>query len=86
MDTIEKKYRIIEKLLKVEEPKLLDKIEALIENEVEINPILLKVLEKSNQQIENGEYFSHEEVMKRVKEKYSFWNNQRNPEELEKYL
>lgn len=70
MSNEEKKYRIIEKLLKVEEPEILDKIEDFLDNEEEIDPILMKVLEKSIQQIENGEYFTHEEVMAKVRQKF----------------
>lgn len=38
----------------------------------ELHPVLVKLLEKSILQADAGKVFSHEEVMKRVKEKFPF--------------
>ena len=41
-------------------------------NQEEMHPILVKLLEKSIEQADRGEGISHEEMQKRIKEKYPF--------------
>ena len=41
-------------------------------NEEEFHPVLKQLLEKSLQEANEGKLISHEEVMRRVREKYPF--------------
>ena len=45
-----------------------------IDNEEEMHPILAQLIEKALEQSEQGLGISHEEMMKKVKEKYPFIN------------
>lgn len=57
---------------KVEEPKVACKSNSVSENETELNPLLIQLLEKSKNQFERGEYISYDEMKKRIKLKYPF--------------
>jgi len=76
MSISERKYKIIEQLLKVEEEETLYQIEDLLNKDSEdewggIPPIVQKLILKGIEQSEAGLGIPHEEVMARIKQKYN---------------
>ncbi|SDX68597.1 hypothetical protein [Flavobacterium degerlachei] len=75
MNSSERKYKIIEQLLKVEEESTLYQIENIL-NEGdgwdEIPPIVQKLIEKAIEQSDAGVGIPHEQVMSEIKKKYNF--------------
>jgi len=77
MDLESRKYKFIEKLLKVEEEDTLYKLESVLDNESsniiwdELPSELRQALEISIAQSERGEVSPHKEVMTRIKNKYN---------------
>jgi hypothetical protein len=67
MDLATRKYNFIQRLFDVDE-KLLDKLEQLLESKKSTNSIPLEQynseLDQANLRIENGEFYSSEEVDK----------------------
>lgn len=61
-----------DKINKVEEPNTAYEINSTSENETELHPVLLQLLEKSIKQADEGKLILHEEVMKSVKENILF--------------
>ena len=61
-----------DKINKVEEPNTAYEINSTSESDTEMHPILMQLLEKSIKEAEEGKLIPHDEVMKRVKEKFSF--------------
>ncbi len=57
---------------KVEEPKTEYSVDEQIEQEEELHPVLIELLKKSKQQAKEGKGIPHDEVMKRMKEKFPF--------------
>ncbi len=72
-----RKYKVIEKLLKVQEEATIYKLESILNNELthdswDILPDELKqALDAAVKQSENGQVKSHEEVMLEIKRKYN---------------
>ena len=71
MENSNKKYPKTDSISKVEEPALEYKSEKIYAN-IEDHPLFVKLIEKSIQQAEEGKLIPHEEVMKRMKEKFPF--------------
>jgi hypothetical protein len=76
MNASERKYKIIEQLLKVEEEATLYQIENILNKESDdgwgdIPPIIQKLIEKGIQQSEAGLGIPHEQAMAKIKEKYN---------------
>ena len=71
MKNSNKKYPKTDSISKVEEPALEYKSEKTDANIVD-HPLFAKLIEKSIQQAEEGKLIPHEEVMKRMKEKFPF--------------
>jgi hypothetical protein len=77
MDLDSRKYKFIEKLLKVEEEATLYKLESILNQELSmpvydvLSPELKLVLDISIGQSERGEVKTHEEVMAGIKKKYN---------------
>ena len=69
-----KKHSIDKKLNIVQEPAIEYKTEEKSSSEFseELHPILVKLIEKSKKNHEEGNVFSHEEVKRKVKLKYPF--------------
>lgn len=61
-----------EKINKVEEPITTYESNSTSENEIELHPVLEQLLEKSIKQADEGKLISHDDVMRKVKEKYPF--------------
>jgi hypothetical protein len=57
---------------KVEEPITEYNVEKNVDQEEELHPVLVKLLEKSIKNHEEGNVISHEEAMRRIKERYPF--------------
>jgi hypothetical protein len=57
---------------KVEEPITEYNVEKDIVQEEELHPVLVKLLEKSIKNHNEGNVISHEEAMRRIKERYPF--------------
>ena len=57
---------------KVEEPITDYKVEKNAFQEEELHPVLVKLLEKSIKKHKEGNVISHEEAMRRIKERYPF--------------
>ena len=57
---------------KVEEPKTEYGVDEQTEQEEELHPVLIELLKKSKQQAKEGKGIPHDEVMKRMKEKFPF--------------
>jgi hypothetical protein len=57
---------------KVEEPIAEYNVEKNCVNEKELHPVLVKLLEKSIQEANEGKLIPHEEAMRRIKERYPF--------------
>ncbi len=57
---------------KVEEPIVEYKVEKNTFQEEELHPVLVKLLEKSIQEANEGKLIPHEEAMRRIKERYPF--------------
>lgn len=73
MDNSSKKYKKSDSNTpKVEEPTIAYNTEEKIYKNIEDHPLFTKVIEKCIQDSKNGKGISHEEMMKRVKEKYPF--------------
>ena len=70
LEDVEKiKYKIIQKLRKVEEPEKLYKIEKVLDSE-ELHPLLVHLLEKSNAEAEKKKGKAHKDVMAEVRQKF----------------
>ena len=71
MDLATRKYNFIQKLFKVDE-NLFDKLEQFLDSEKDTNSISLEQydteLNQANLRIENGEFYSNEEVDKIISE------------------
>lgn len=75
MSLLERKYRIIEQLLKLEEESVLYKIERILNEQDDIEDIdreeiLQMLLAKGVQQAEAGQGMPHDEVMAEFKRKF----------------
>jgi hypothetical protein len=57
---------------KVEEPITEYNVEKNVDQEEELHPVLVKLLEKSIKNHEEGNVISNEEAMRRIKERYPF--------------
>ncbi|HRE76909.1 MAG TPA: hypothetical protein PLL09_03700 [Flavobacterium sp.] len=57
---------------KVEEPITDYNLDTKVVQEEELHPILVKLLEKSIQEANEGKLIPHEEAMRRIKERYPF--------------
>lgn len=57
---------------KVEEPITDYNVEKNAVQEEELHPVLVKLLEKSIKNHEEGNVISHDEALKRIKERYPF--------------
>lgn len=57
---------------KVEELITEYNVEKNVDQEEELHPVLVKLLEKSIKNHEEGNVISHEEAMRRIKERYPF--------------
>lgn len=74
MENSNKKYQKPDSIYKVEEPALeYLKIEKL-ETEIEYNPVLESLILKAIKESEEGKGIPHEEVMRKLKERYPFLN------------
>lgn len=71
MENSNKKHPKPDTISKVEEPALEYKSQKVYAN-IEDHPLFTKLIEKSIQEAEEGKLIPHEEVMKRVKEKFPF--------------
>jgi hypothetical protein len=69
-----KKHTTDKKQDLVQEPATVYETEkkSFSEDSEELHPILVKLIEKSKKNHEEGNVFSHEEMMRRVKLKYPF--------------
>jgi hypothetical protein len=56
----------------VEEPTLAYNSEKKVADDFEMHPVLIQLLEKSINEAAEGKLISHDEVMKRKKEKFPF--------------
>ena len=61
-----------DKISKAEEPNTAYEINSTSENETELHPVLVQLLEKSIKDIEKGNGISNEEMQRRIKLKYPF--------------
>ena len=61
-----------DKINKVGEPNTAYEINSTSENETELHPVLVQLLEKSIKDIEKGNGISNEEMQRRIKLKYPF--------------
>ena len=59
-------------LNKVEEPITEYLTENKVDNDSNLHPILIKLLEESIREADEGKLISHDEVMRRTREKFSF--------------
>lgn len=59
-------------LNKVEEPITEYLTENKVDNDSNLHPILIKLLEESMREADEGKLISHDEVMRRTREKFSF--------------
>jgi hypothetical protein len=76
MNASERKYKIIEKLLKVEEEAALYQIENILNKDADdewdnLPLIVQQLIEKGIEQSERGETKPHEQVMSEFKKKYN---------------
>jgi hypothetical protein len=60
------------KQIKVEEPNVVYNNHTVSENETELHPVLIQMLEIGLKQIELGQTKPHEQVMAEMKKKYNF--------------
>ena len=72
MENFEKKNSKKEDVIKVVASQTAYNSNSTFENNKQIVPVLEQLLDKALQEAENGEGNPHEEVMKRLKEKYPF--------------
>ncbi len=72
-----RKYKMIEKLLKVQEEDTLYKLESVLDGEIaraswdELHPEVKLALDASLGQSENGEMKPHDEVMQNIRKKHN---------------
>ena len=59
-------------LNKVEEPATEYSLEKKTTDDSELHPVLVKLIEKSIKEADEGKTFTHEEVMRMTKERYPF--------------
>ncbi|KAF2519432.1 hypothetical protein E0W68_03525 [Flavobacterium salilacus subsp. salilacus] len=75
MDIESRKYKMIEKLLKVEEDEVLYRLEAILDEKRnawdELNPEIKQAIDISLEQSTSGKVKAHEEVMMAIKKKYN---------------
>jgi len=68
MDLQARKYQFIQELIKVEKASIMDKLESILKRELPAQRETLdeynKEIDEAIQQIENGEYYTHEEIKK----------------------
>lgn len=73
----ERKYKMIEKLLKVKEEETIYHIESILDNELsknywdELSPEVKKAIDIGIEQSANGQIRPHEEIMAEIKKKYN---------------
>lgn len=74
MAVVDVKKRIIKNLEKIEDSDFLESLEFIVREQfpLEIPPEIKNLLEISEEQIQSGKTISHEEAMKRIKDKYGF--------------
>lgn len=72
MENFEKKNSKKEDVIKVEESQTAYNSKLAFEKNEYLAPVLEQLLDKALQEAENGEGIPHEEVLKRLKEKYPF--------------
>ena len=74
MAVVDVKKRIIKNLEKIEDSDFLESLEFIVREQIplEISPEIKNLLEISEEQIQSGKTISHEEAMKRIKDKYGF--------------
>jgi predicted transcriptional regulator len=77
MNTSERKYKIIEQLLKVEEESTLYQIEGILNKESneewdKLPLIVQQLIDKGIEQSEAGLGVPHEQVMEKIRKKYNF--------------
>lgn len=73
MDNSNKKHKTSEPIIpKVEEPTTEYKVEEKIYANIEDHPLFAKVIEKSKKDAQEGKGISHEEMKRRIKERYPF--------------
>lgn len=70
MNTTERKYKIIEQLLEIEEEAVLYKIEKVLEEDNSIHSVLSKLLEASNLEAERIKGKPHSKVIEKMRLKY----------------
>ena len=74
MAVVDVKKRIIKNLEKIEDSDFLESLEFIVREQItlEISPEIKNLLEISEEQIQSGKTISHEDAMKRIKDKYGF--------------
>lgn len=74
MAVVDVKKRIIKNLEKIEDSDFLESLEFIVREQIplEIPPEIKNLLEISEEQIQSGKTISHEDAMKRIKDKYGF--------------
>ena len=74
MAVVDVKKRIIKNLEKIEDSDFLESLEFIVREQIplEISPEIKNLLEISEEQIQSGKTISHENAMKRIKDKYGF--------------
>ncbi|KAB1155006.1 hypothetical protein [Flavobacterium luteum] len=70
MNKSSKKYQEKIDFNKVDEPSIEYNLEDKISDDSQLNPILVQLIEKSKKNHQEGNVFSHEEAMKKIKLKY----------------
>jgi hypothetical protein len=74
MENSNKKYPKTDSISKVEEPALEYTKTEKLETEIEYHPVLESLILKAIKESEEGKSIPHEEVMRRLKERYPFLN------------
>lgn len=69
MSTEERKYKIIEKILEIEDSEMLYSIEKVLDNEA-LHPLLIQLLDKSSAAAKKKKGKPHSEVMAGFKKKF----------------
>lgn len=68
MDLQARKYQFIQELIKVKKASIMDKLESILKKELPAQRETIdeynKEIDEAIEQIENGEYLTHEEVKK----------------------
>ncbi|MGV1012506.1 MAG: hypothetical protein ACOYBS_08665 [Flavobacterium sp.] len=74
MENSNKKYQKPDAISKVEEPALEYTKTEKLETEIEYHPVLESLILNAIKESEEGKSIPHEEVMRRLKERYPFLN------------